>query len=106
MAEARAVISWIVGRPKVASLVTTTRLKWTVFGRLFPTTRSITWSRPMVVLTSALRDRWVRTRALYSALFCRQRADRFSDEGGSQKPACACPLLGRSGPALSDGGLL
>src|SRR5262245_23794830 len=62
-----------------ASLVTTTRLKWTVFGRLFPTTRSIMWSRPMVALTSALRDRWVRTRAFYSALFCRQRADGRTD---------------------------
>ena len=29
----------------------------------------------MVALTSALRDRWVRTRALYSASFCRLRAD-------------------------------
>src|SRR5215467_13914275 len=50
-------------------------VKVTVFGRLFPTTRSITWSRPMVALTSALRDRWVRTRALYSVSFCLQRAD-------------------------------
>jgi DNA-directed RNA polymerase specialized sigma24 family protein len=37
------------------------------YGRLFPTTRSTTQSRPMVALTSALQDRWVRTRALYSA---------------------------------------
>jgi hypothetical protein len=29
----------------------------------------------MVALTSALRDRWVRTRALYSASFCHWRAD-------------------------------
>ena len=32
-------------------------------------------SRPMVALTSALRDRWVRTRALYSVSFCHRRAD-------------------------------
>src|SRR4030095_7576672 len=51
------------------------KLKWTVHGRLFPTTRSITWSRPMVALTSALRDRWVRTGAFYSVSFCRRRAD-------------------------------
>src|SRR5262249_5979684 len=44
-------------------------------GLLFPTTRSIKWSRPMVALTSALRDRWVRTRALYSVSFCLRRAD-------------------------------
>jgi hypothetical protein len=50
-------------------------VKVTVCGRLFPTTRSTTWSRPMVALTSVLRDRWVRTRALYSASFCRLRAD-------------------------------
>src|SRR5215472_165388 len=61
--------------PKVASLATTTKLKWTVHGRLFPTTRSIPWSRPMVALMSALRDRWVRTRALYSVSFCLRRAD-------------------------------
>src|SRR6266480_5054759 len=75
MAKARAAISWIVGRPKVAWLATTTKLKWTAHGHLFPTTRSITWSRPMVAPTFALRDRWVRTRALYSASYCRQRAD-------------------------------
>src|SRR5262249_60880613 len=51
------------------------RLKWTVFGRLFPTTRSITWSRPMVALTSALRDRSVTTGAFYSVSFCHRRAD-------------------------------
>src|SRR6266516_4285105 len=54
---------------------TTMKLKWTVHGRLFPTTRSTTWSRPMVALTSVLRDRWVRTRALYSASCCLLRAD-------------------------------
>src|SRR5262249_39226185 len=53
--------------------------KWTVHGRLFPTTRSTTWSRPMVALTSVLRDRWVRTRALYSASFCRRKADGSAD---------------------------
>src|SRR5262249_5892393 len=74
-AKAHAAICVIVGRPKVAWLATTTKLKWTVHGRLFPTTRSTTCSRPMVALTSALRDRWVRTRALYSASFCRLRAD-------------------------------
>src|SRR5262245_14769004 len=74
-AGARAAISWIVDRPKVASLATTTKLKWTVCGHLFPTTRSTTWSRPMVALTSALQDRWVRTRAFYSVSFCHRRAD-------------------------------
>src|SRR5215831_17489043 len=62
--------STLLARAKVASLAITTKLKWTVFGRLYPTTRSITWSRPMVALTSALRDRWVPTRALYSVSFC------------------------------------
>src|SRR6516164_8308219 len=33
----------------------------------------------MVALTSALRDRWVRTRALYSASFCRRKADGNAD---------------------------
>src|SRR6266516_5884883 len=59
----------------IAWSATTMKLKWTVHGRLFPTTRSTTWSRPMVALTSALRDRWVTTRALYSASFCPRRAD-------------------------------
>src|SRR5258707_505339 len=62
-------------RPKVVWLATTTKLKWTVCGRLFPTTRSTTRSRPMVALTSALRDRWVPTRALYSVSFCLWRGD-------------------------------
>jgi hypothetical protein len=43
--------------------------------RLFPTIRSTTWSRPMVALTFVLRDRWVRTRALYSASYCHRKAD-------------------------------
>jgi hypothetical protein len=30
---------------------------------------------PMVALTSALQDRWVRTRAFYSVSFCRRRVD-------------------------------
>src|SRR5262245_14536916 len=38
----------------------------------------------MVVLTSALRDRWVRTRALYSVSFCLRRAD------GSTGRVCQC----------------
>jgi hypothetical protein len=47
----------------------------------FPTTRSTTWSRPMVALTSALRDRSVQTRALYSVSFCHRRADpNYPDE--------------------------
>src|SRR5262245_53135291 len=33
----------------------------------------------MVALTSVLRDRWVRTRALYSASFCRRKADGSAD---------------------------
>src|SRR5262245_10683541 len=33
----------------------------------------------MVALTSVLRDSWVTTRAFYSALFCRQRADGSTD---------------------------
>src|SRR5262249_9873740 len=44
-------------------------------GGAAPTTRSITWSRPTVALTSALRDRWVGTRALCSVSFCLRRAD-------------------------------
>src|SRR4029450_11658235 len=36
-------------------------VKVDVYGRLFPTTRSTMQSRPMVALTSALRDRWGRT---------------------------------------------
>src|SRR5262249_58745315 len=55
--------------------MTTTKLKLTVYGRLFPTTRSTTRSGPMVALMSVLRDRWVRTRVLYSVSFCHQRAD-------------------------------
>src|SRR6266540_2501700 len=51
------------------------KLKLKARGRLFPMTRSTMWSRPMVALTSALRDRWVRTGAFYSASFCRRRAD-------------------------------
>src|SRR5919198_3200486 len=55
---------------KVAWLATTTKSNWTVRGRLFPTTRSTTSSRPMVALTSALQNRWVQTRAFYSVSFC------------------------------------
>src|SRR5262245_47570514 len=33
----------------------------------------------MVALTSVLRDKWVRTRALYSASFCRRKADGRAD---------------------------
>src|SRR5215831_4159607 len=76
---AHAATKWIVGRPRVASLATTTKLKWTVCGHLFPTTRSTTWSRPMVAPTSALRDSWARTRASYSASFCRRKADGSAD---------------------------
>src|SRR5262245_58435943 len=75
MAEARAAISWIVGRPKVAWLATTTKLKWTVYGRLFPTTRSTMQSHPTVALMSALQGRWARTRAFCSASFCLRRAE-------------------------------
>jgi hypothetical protein len=60
-------------------------VKVEVYGRLFPTTRSTTWSRPMVAPTSALRDRWVRTRALYFASYCRRRADRAC---GHQRSQC------------------
>jgi hypothetical protein len=51
MAKARAAICWIIGRLRVAWLVTTTKLKWTVYGHLFPTTRSTTG-----------RARWWRSR--------------------------------------------
>src|SRR5262245_22472133 len=98
-AKAHAAICWIVGRPKVAWLATTTKLKWTVHGRLFPTTRSTTWSRRMVALTSVLRDRWVRTRALYSASSCRLRADGSADftKAVPTEPAAAPPALPGNG---------
>src|SRR5262249_26469339 len=35
----------------------------------------------MVALTSVLRDRWVTTRAFYSASFCRRKADGSTDSG-------------------------
>jgi hypothetical protein len=57
----------------------------------------------MVALTSALRDRWVRTGAFYSASFCRRRADE-STEGrghGRAKKACgvrlSCAVRARGG---------
>ena len=48
------------GGARGARLATITKLKWTVRGHLFPTTRSTMWSRPMGALASALRDRWGR----------------------------------------------
>ena len=44
-------------RPTQSRIATTTRSKWTANGCGFPVTRLTTWSRPMVVLMSALRDR-------------------------------------------------
>src|SRR6266850_2974372 len=46
---------------------TTTRSKWTANGCGFPVTRLTTWSRPMVALMSALRDRQAPTKAFYFA---------------------------------------
>jgi hypothetical protein len=74
-AKVLAATSWTVARPKVAWLATITKLKWTANGRWFPMTRSTTWPHPMVVLTSALQDRWRRTRAFYTALFYLPTAD-------------------------------
>src|SRR5213080_1599671 len=71
------------------TLATTTKLKWTVYGRLFPTTRSTTWSRPMVALMSALQGRWGRIRALYSVSFYLRRAD-VSTEGRGRSPTALC----------------
>jgi hypothetical protein len=62
-------------------LAITTKLKWMVFGRLFPTTRSTTWWRPMGALTFARRDKWVRTRAFYSASFCHRRGNGSCPSG-------------------------
>jgi hypothetical protein len=47
----------------------------------------------MVALTSALRDRWVRTRALYSASFCRRRADGSTDFARKRSPRHPRPFL-------------
>jgi hypothetical protein len=54
-------------------------------------------SRPMVALTSALGDRWVRIGAFYSALFCRSRAD------GSTSPSRRRRVRRRSQPSQGAG---
>src|SRR5215467_15496282 len=59
-------------RRKAAGLVTITRSRLTANGHGFPMTRSITWWRLMVALTSARRGRRVRTRVFYFVSFCRR----------------------------------
>jgi len=53
----------------------------------------------MVALTSALRDRWVRTRAFYSASFCRRRADGSTEGSGAWTRQDSSPEF----PYVSDG---
>ena len=63
-------------RPTQSRMVaTTTKSKWMANGCRFPMTRLTTWSRPMVVLTSALRNRKAATRAFYSASSSRPKAE-------------------------------
>src|SRR5262249_4127739 len=56
-------------------------------------------------LTSALRDRWVRTRALYSVSFCHRRADgstRRVAECGKRKSHVKSGAMSHVAPAFAQ----
>src|SRR5258708_22443520 len=54
----------------------------------------------MVVLTSALGDRWVRTGAFYSVSFCRRRADGRTEVAGDERADKLCGPFGKAPDAL------